>query len=158
VNWKQPYTQEWSLDLQRQLAPSWVLDVGYYGSKGTHLIGIVDINQPVPGAFRSIPGIPAGPITSGRSTSRLNFVRPFQGFDAINIFSPIFDSNYHGLQTQLQKRFRGNSLIVLNYTWSRAMTDAQSDFRSPQNTYDIRAEYGPAQFDRRHVFNVSYVY
>ncbi|HXF12389.1 MAG TPA: carboxypeptidase regulatory-like domain-containing protein [Terriglobales bacterium] len=156
VNWKQPYVQQWSLDFQQDFGHALLGDIGYYGSKGTHLIGVVDINEPLPGAYTSLAGISI-PLNSA-DTQRLNAVRPFKGFDAINIFSPIFGSNYHSLQAQLQKRLGGSSLIVVNYTYSHANTDAQSDFRTPQNTYDIPAEYGSAQFDRRHIFTASYIY
>ncbi|PYX97491.1 MAG: adenylyl cyclase [Acidobacteria bacterium] len=156
VNWKQPYVEQWSLDVQQDFGHGFLGDMGYYGSKGTHLIGVVDINEPLPGAYTALAGIPI-PLTAA-ATERLNAVRPYKGYDAINIFSPIFGSNYHSLQAQLQKRFTGNSTIVANYTYSHANTDAQSDFRTPQNTYDIRSEYGSAQFDRRHVFTGSYIY
>jgi hypothetical protein len=39
------------------------------------------------------------------------------------------------------------------------LTDSQNDrTASPVNSYDIRAEWARAALDRRHVFNVSYVY
>jgi hypothetical protein len=160
ADWRQPYSQQWSLDVQRQLWAGIVLDVGYYGNNGTHLIGVVDINEPQPGAFLTAPFSPAitSPVASGAQTQRLNFIRPFRGYDAINLFKTIFTSNYHSLQVSAQKRFRGNSLLVFNYTYSHDLTTAQSDFRTPQNSYDIRAEYGPAQFDRRHIFNANFVY
>ena len=154
-DWSQPYVQEWSLDVQREVWRKWFFDIGYFGNKGTHLVGVIDINEPLPLAYVAA-GIPA-PITASR-TPRLNFVRPFRGYDAINAFSSRFDSNYHSLQATAQKRFTGNSLILLNYTYSHAITNAQNDFRTPQNTYDLNAERGETQFDRRHVFNLSYVY
>jgi hypothetical protein len=154
-NWSQPYVEEWSFDVQRELRQKWFLDVGYFGNKGTHVVGVIDINEPLPLAYVAA-GIPA-PINDAR-TPRLNFVRPFRGYDAINVFSSRFDSNYHALQATAQKKFTGNSLILLNYTYSHGITNAQSDFRTPQNTYDLSAERGEAQFDRRHIFNLSYVY
>ncbi|HJZ63708.1 MAG TPA: carboxypeptidase regulatory-like domain-containing protein [Candidatus Acidoferrum sp.] len=154
-NWKQPYVQEWSLDAQREFWHKWFVDIGYFGNKGTHLVGVIDINEPLPLAYVAA-GITA-PINAAR-TQLLNSVRPFRGYDAINVFSSRFDSNYHALQVSVQKRFAGNSLISMNYTYSHAVTNAQSDFRTPQNTYDLPAERGESALDRRQVFNVSYVY
>jgi hypothetical protein len=91
-------------------------------------------------------------------TQRLNFVRPFQGFDAINLFKTIFTSNYNSLQMSAQKRLRGNSEISLNYTYSHGLTTSQTDFTAPQNSYNIPAEYGSDRFDRRHVFNANFIY
>jgi hypothetical protein len=88
----------------------------------------------------------------------LNLVRPYQGFDAINSFMPVFTSNYNALQAQFQKQLSGNSLITANYTWSKNLTTASNDYRAPQYSYDLSAEYGPADIDRRHVFTGSYVH
>ena len=154
-NWKQPYSMMWNLDFQRQLTPTVLFDIGYYGTAGRHLLGILDVNMPQPGAFQSV-GIP-GPVSAG-DTQKLNLVRPFKGWDAINLFSTAFTSNYNGLQTQLQKQFSANATIVVNYTWSHALGTASNDFRSPQNVYDIRADYGNLDYDRRHIFSANYVY
>src|SRR5207342_2728921 len=45
-----PYIQQWSLDVQHELFKGLLLDVGYFGSKGTHLLGIVDLNLVPPRA------------------------------------------------------------------------------------------------------------
>jgi outer membrane receptor protein involved in Fe transport len=155
-DWKQPYSQEWTLDVQREVAPKLFLDIGYVGNKGTHLVGVIDINEPLPLAYVAA-GITA-PITAGTRTAQLNAVRPFQGYDAINVFSSRFDSDYHALQVSLQKRFSGNSQISANYTYSHAITNSQSDFRTPQNTYSLSDERGESAFDRRHVLTVNYIY
>jgi len=80
------------------------------------------------------------------------------GYDAINCQETIFSSNYNSLQVSVQKRFRSNSFINVNYTYSHARTDATSDWATPQNTYDIAAEYGPTGFDRRHIFGANFAY
>lgn len=159
TDWKQPYTQQWSLDVQRQLPRGVLFDVGYYGNIGTHLIGVVDINEAKPGAAVAAGIVaPGQAVGAGLATQRLNFVRPFQGYDAINLFKTIFTSNYNSLQTSVQKRFRGNSEISVNYTYSHDLTTSQTDFTAPQNTYNIAADYGPARFDRRNVFNANFIY
>jgi hypothetical protein len=49
-----PYMQHWSLDVQRQLTSKTIVTVGYYGSKGTHLIGLTELNSiPVGKALNS---------------------------------------------------------------------------------------------------------
>lgn len=49
TDWRTPYMQHWSLDVQQQLTQSTILTVGYYGSKGTHLIGLTELNDLPPG-------------------------------------------------------------------------------------------------------------
>ncbi len=159
TDWRQPYSQQWSLDIQREVWDGIVLDAGYYGNNAVHLIGVVDINEAQPGAAVAAGIVPPGQaVGSGLPTQRLNFIRPFQGFDAINLFKTIFTSNYNSLQMSGQKRFRGNSEISINYTYSHGLTTSQTDFRAPQNTYNIPAEYGSDAFDRRHVFNANFIY
>lgn len=159
-HWRAPYNQQWSLDLQRQLSTGTIFDIGYYGGKGTHLLGMIDINQPQAGAYLKA-GIP-GPINPA-TANLLNYVRPYQGFGQIFLFSTLFDSNYNSLQAQLRHRFTHNSIVVANYTWSHALTDGSATNQyplsaPPQDTYDLKAEYGPTTFDRRHIFTASYVY
>lgn len=54
TDFQTPYMQHWSLDIQRQLSNKTVVTVGYYGSKGTHLIGLTELNSiPVGKALNS---------------------------------------------------------------------------------------------------------
>jgi hypothetical protein len=156
-NWTLPYSQMYNLDVQRQITSTTMVDVGYYGSLGRHLIGVIDVNMPHAGDFVKA-GITPPFLGSFSNLETLNLVRPYQGFDAINSFAPVFTSNYNSLQAQFQKQLSGNSLITANYTWSKNLTTASNDYRAPQYSYDLRAEYGPADIDRRHVFTGSYVY
>ncbi|MDT7542981.1 MAG: hypothetical protein QOE33_2885 [Acidobacteriota bacterium] len=48
-DWHTPYMQHWSLDWQQQLTRKTMFTAGYYGSKGTHLVGLVEINELPPG-------------------------------------------------------------------------------------------------------------
>ncbi len=153
--WKLPYTQSWSLDIQRELPKGIVLDAGYYGNKGTHLIGVLDINQPAAGAYRAL-GLP-DPIDE-TTFQLVDLVRPFQGYGPINEAVTVFNSNYNALQVSMQKRFGPGSLVSINYTWSHALTNAGNDASSPQNNADLRAEYGPTDFDRRHILTADFVY
>jgi hypothetical protein len=156
-NWKLPYSQMYSMDVQHQFTTSTMLDIGYYGALGRHLIGVVDVNMPHAGDFLNA-GISAPFLGTFSNLEMLNLVRPYTGWDAVNLFMPVFTSNYNSLQAQFQKKLSGNSLIVANYTWSKNLTTASNDYRAPQYTYDLKAEYGPADIDRRQVFTGSYVY
>jgi hypothetical protein len=192
TDWKTPYMQQWSLDLQQQLSPNTVFTVGYYGSKGTHLIGVVELNEVPPGlarnsncapgnntyqtsgvtlvkcqptgyAFRGATTVTGNPNVVGTTTFRddliLDQIRPYKGYRSITMLSPRFNSNYHSLQMSFQHRFARESQLNVAYTWSKNLTDDQTDrSTAPQNSYDIRSEYGRAQLDRRHIFSANYIY
>jgi hypothetical protein len=156
-----PYTQHWSFDVQHELPGQVVLDAGYFGSKGTHLLGIVDINQAAPGvALAAGLKTGAGTVFTTADDARINAVRPYLGFNAINTVMPAFDSNYHSLQVSVRKDFGQAGLFSLSYTWAKNLTDNQTDrSTAPQNSYNWHnGEYGPATLDRRQVLTFNYVY
>ena len=164
-----PYTQQWSMNIQQQLPRGAVLEVGYFGSKGTHLLGVVDLNQAKPGAalaagLKNTTGTGAnGPGTTVFTSSdwpRINSIRPFEGFNAFSAIQSAFDSNYHSLQAHLRKSFGAAGLIGFAYTFSKTLTDNGSDrSNAPQNSYNWHdGEYGPAPTDRRQVLTANYVY
>jgi hypothetical protein len=159
-NYKDPYVQQWSLDIQRQIQSDSMISIGYVGSKGTHLIGIADINQVPVGAAQAAGLVPAGGYITSGIRPRLNALRPYRGYNAINAVMSAFGSNYHSLQTSYNKRFGKTGNVGVAYTWSKNMTDNQSDrSNAAQNTYDWHSgEYSRAFLDRRHVFTASYVY
>jgi outer membrane receptor protein involved in Fe transport len=154
-----PYAQQWSFDVQREVAAQFLLDVGYYGAKSTHLLGIVDINE-VPAGAAVAAGIVSAtqPVTSG-ITPRLNVLRPFRGYAAINSVENWFNSSYNSLQVSAEKRLKGKSTLRLSYTWSKTITDAGADRSSaPQDTYNRAASRSTAPFSRAQVLTASYIY
>jgi hypothetical protein len=160
-DFKTPYTQQWSLEVQRQVRPDWLMSATYVGTKGTHLLGIIDINQVQPGlAYSSGFAPPSQNYTSAAAELPLNLLRPYVGYNAINVIEPWFNSNYNSLQLYTQKRFHGENQISASYTWSKSLTDNGSDrSNAAQNSYNFNlGEYGVSPFDRTHVFNVNFVY
>jgi len=179
-NWKDPYMQHWSLDIQHQFGAKSLLSVGYFGSKGTHLIGSYELNEVPPGkALSSLCATGANTLqnpgtaglsacqapgtyfggTGGASSNLLDQLRPFRGYRGINMITPQFNSNYHSLQILGQRRFSGASQVNVAYTWAKNLTDNQNDrTNAPENSYNIRGDRGRASLDRRHIFTLNYVY
>jgi hypothetical protein len=156
--WHTPYTQQWSLDVQRQLKKDMLVDIGYYGNNAHHLLGVEDFNEVPPGVGVA-NGLNPATFTTAAGELPLNRFRPFLGYGAISGIENRFNSNYHSLQAQFQKRWGANSLFVFNYTWSHNLTNNPSDrSNAPQNVYNINAEYGPSSLDRRQNVTASYVY
>ena len=89
-----------------------LLDVAYVGSKGTHLLGIIDINQAPPGLALAA-GLHSGPGTvfTTADDPRINAVRPYTGYNAINVVEPWFNSNYHSLQVGVQQAVRAGGSV-----------------------------------------------
>lgn len=173
--WEDPYMQQWSLDIQQQFGNDTLFTAGYFGSKGTHLIGAYELNDLPPGfaISRGATGCAVGASTtptarcqtagtgfvSSAATNILDQIRPFRGYRGINMITPQFNSNYHSLQVSGQRRFTGASQVNLAYTWAKNLTDSPNDrTTAPQNSYDIRSEYQRATLDRKHVLSLNYIY
>ncbi len=160
VKFQTPYTQSWSFEIQRQLTNTSQLNIAYVGNKGTHLLGEVDLNSVYPGlAWSSGLVSPTTTFTSANETL-LNIIRPYPGYNAINALETWFNSNYNSLQVYAKKQLTGDSLVTASYTWSRNLTDNQTDrSTAAQNLYNFNSgEYGRAQYDRTHVFSANIVY
>ncbi len=158
-NYHDPYIQQWSFEIQRQLSSDSLFTIGYVGTKGTHLIGAIDLNEVPPGAAAAAGLVPAGGYITSGIRPRLNALRPYRGYNAVNMVESWFNSNYHGLQTSFNKRFGRNGTIAAAYTWSKNITDNNSDrSNAPANSYNWKADRGLATLDRRHVLTISYVY
>jgi hypothetical protein len=164
-----PYSQQWNFTIEQQFRANTVLEVAYVGTKGTHLLGIVDINQAFPGTALAAglhdttgtgANAPGTTIFTTADDPKINAVRPFVGYNAINTLESAFDSNYHSLQVSLTKHFGGAGILGVAYTWSKFLTDNGSDrSNAPQNSYNWHeGEYGPYPGDRQHVFSLNYVY
>jgi len=184
INYVSPYSQQWSLDVQRQIATTWLVDIGYYGSNGIHLPGFEDLNQaPVasyvnctaatpcfagpgstnPVSFATTTQCPAACINSTANSNKLAVLRPYTGYGPGLFFVDLFTSNYNALQAEVQKRFSGNSQFTVAYTWSHGLTTDPTDRSTgganlPQVTGDFRNNYGPTIADRRHVVTANFVY
>jgi hypothetical protein len=175
-SFKTPYVQSWSLDVQHQLTPKTLFTVGYFGSRGTHLTGLVDINNLPPGYAISLgstgcrtnsvnpptfgPCQVAGQqFTTTAQELLLNQIRPYRGLGPVRMLQSRFISNYHSLQMTAQRRLSGSSQINFAYTWSKNLTNSQNESATaPQNSFALNDEYGRANLDRRHVLNVNYIY
>jgi len=164
-----PYSQQWNLTIEHQFAKQIIVDVAYVGTKGTHLLGEVDINEPYPGVALAA-GLhttnstgslsPGTTIFTTSDDPRINAVRPYLGYGPITAIESAFDSNYHALQVMFHKSFGAAGLLNADYTWSKNLTDSGSDrSNAPQNSYNWHeGEYARYPGDRTQNFTLNYVY
>jgi len=154
-----PYSQQFSVDVQQQITPSLMLDVGYVGSHDTHLIGYIDINSLPVGAAKAAGILTPGGYVNSTQTKLANQIRPYQGYGGMYGDNTIFTSNYNSLQVAVKKRFKGKSLIDGNYTWQRYLTNSPADRGgAPQDRFNIAQEYGRSVLDRTDYASIDFVY
>ncbi len=142
--WDYPYVQKWSLSVQREIVKDTSLSVAYVGTKGTHLLGDYNLNQPAPN-----PEIADYDISP-------DSVRPYLGWSNIVAYATRFNSNYNALQVELLHRLQHGLSFQASYTYSKVLTDESSTGSWPQNSFDFRAERGVADFDMTHMLVLNY--
>lgn len=174
-DWQTPYMQHWSLDFQHRLTSKTLVSVGYYGSKGTNLIGSTELNLLKPGEAiqRGATGCAIGASTtptvpcqvagqafySAAQQAILDQIRPYRGYRGITSVNTQFGSSYHSMQFSGEHRFTGASRVNVAYTWGKNLTNSQNDRSSaPINASDFDLEWGRAALDRRHIFTTNFVY
>jgi hypothetical protein len=157
-----PTTYNFNLGIQKKLPFMMIWDLAYVGSIQNHLPRQLNINAVPYGATfaaanqdptRAPGGLP------GQNALPQDFLRPYQGYGNISVRQFQANGNYHGMQTQLDRRFSNGLFLNVNYTWSKAMdTQDNNGAFSRIDEHDKRANYSRASFDRRHVFNLNWVY
>ena len=145
------YTMNFSLSVQQELPRGVFVEAAYVGNQGRHLLRRPDINQPPFEALRANFALPAA------QRAATNFLRPFKGYSAIQQYSSDSNSNYNALQLHATKR-KGQFVFTTSYTWSKVLTDASGFDEAPEDFQNRRYNYGPASYDRRHVFVATYTY
>ncbi|MBI2688848.1 MAG: carboxypeptidase regulatory-like domain-containing protein [Acidobacteria bacterium] len=155
-NYQPPTVYNWSFGIQQNIGFGTVLDVAYVGSVGRHLMQRRSLNS-VPYGTRFL----ASSIdpTTGNTPLPDNFLRPLPGYADIQFIELSSTSNYHSLQTQINKRFSKGFQFGVAHTWSKALTlvNGNGDAVNPFVNYRVR-NYGKASFDRTHNFVMSYMY
>jgi hypothetical protein len=154
---KVPSYFDYNLTVERQLLPTTVLSVAYVGNQARHLVGEWDENQPKVGSR-----LAADPNTD------VNALRPYAGYSYVENRAPLFTSNYNSLQINLNHRSNKGLTVGVSYTWSKVLTtnsvdrvgDLGGGFPAfpTLNSYDMKADYGPAAFNQPQNLIFNYVY
>jgi hypothetical protein len=135
LHWISPTTQQWNLTVQRELGANWFLEVGYVGTKGTHLRVTYDPEQ---GQLLGQPGFPTSlTVTAQNGTqytitqnteSNVNARAQYLGIapDAFEAFSPISDSHFNALQLTVAHHFSKGLYFQSAYTYADSIDDVST--------------------------------
>jgi hypothetical protein len=153
-NYGRPMTQTWSLTIQKALPAQFLTSIGYVGTRATNFELWVDENA---ADFVRSAGYDFDPRLNAGFNS--NLIRPYKGYGSITEFSTGVSSTYHSLQTSFQRRFTNNLAVQGTYTFSKVLGEvATARNPTPQDVLNWRADRGPTDFDRTHVFSGNYIY
>ena len=138
------YSQQASLQIERELAAGTSIAVGYLRTRGMHLVLARNVNVPTLTAAEATKlGIP-------------NLGRPNPNYGNMSRYESSGDSWYNGMTVSLNRRFRGWAGMRASYTYSKAMDNTGSAFFfTPQDNFNLRGERGLSDNDQRHVLALS---
>ena len=136
---KNPYVDDFSLGVQRELPWSVLLETTYVGNLAHHLLRQPNINAPTPAQ-----------VASNTSFSS-NYFNPYLGFTGISQNRSDSNSNYNALQLYLTKR-QGQLTFTSGYTFGKTLGDSSSNNTGLEWWQNRAYNYGSLSIDRRHAW------
>lgn len=128
---KDSYVESYYISVQRTLGKNTLFDLAYVGNHGLKLEGFLNANQKNPSQ---------------------GFARPFNKWpsditEALNEFY----SNYNSVQAKYEQRFVAGLTLLNSFTWEHSLDNASASLEgntpSPQNAYNIAADYSQSDYN-----------
>src|SRR5258708_14892758 len=145
--------QNWSLEVQHQLARDLILSVGYVGTHATRLHSNLVQTNSIDPKFYSLGKKLNDSVSSAEGQAILGslgitepswfrplygnnepigqLLRPFPQFQDIGTsccLENVGQSTFNALEAKLERRFRNGLNLLASYTFSKTLTDADSTF------------------------------
>jgi hypothetical protein len=163
------YSQQCNFNLQHQVARDWMVQVGYFGNKGTHLSNLIDTNY--------VESLGPGNINQRRRFKSLfvPLTLPGQaGAPSGVVITPLGqvlrheysgNTSFHSFQAKVEHRFSSGFTVLSSWIWSKGIGDIRgsnptgaapgSNFQNPAN---LRAERGLLDTHVAHSFVLSTIW
>jgi hypothetical protein len=168
---KSPYVEQFSLDVQRELPFGIAAEVGFVGSKSSHLslgatslngnalnpsylsLGATALAAPVANPFYGHGGVG---VIGTATVSQSQLLLPYPTYGTISYqFNDNNKAVYDSMVMKLQKRMSNGLTVLSSLTWSRNWDESgggvgntlNSGAKGPQNPYNLAAEYAFSNID-----------
>ncbi len=160
-----PRVTAWNVGVQQKLAKNIIFDIAYVGSKSDNILRQVQINAVPRGATflaanQDPTRVPSA--TPGATALPNDLLRPYKGYSNIRMWDYSGYSNYHALQTSVNRRFDNGFAFSTFYVWSKALgINNLDDTQGVPNVSDEevrRLDYSLVNYDRPHNFVVNFIY
>jgi outer membrane receptor protein involved in Fe transport len=146
-----PYTMQFNLTVQRQVARDTVVEAAYVGKLGRKLLTDVNYN----------PAVWAPGATVANENSRVLY----PGFGNLTTMGTFTNSEYHGLQVRATKRYSYNFMIQGTYTFSKSLDQfsggtgaSVTDTAASPNPFDLHDEWAPSDFYAKHIASAAVIW
>jgi len=111
INWKEPYSVQWNLSLERDLGFATGLRLSYIGMRTTNLVWAPNYNQSLP----STTPYSLQPLSS----------RPFPNWQRVYVRATGATAESNQFQAEVTHRVGGGVTVDSTYTWARSLADNQ---------------------------------
>src|SRR5262249_42813617 len=126
--------QQWNLNVQREMAGNWLVEIGYAGNRGVHLAAARTFAY-LPEQYlllgsalqQQVPNPYFGLITTGTLSqptvqrgALLNTFPQFSSADGMDVWA---SSIYHAMTVRAEKRFSRGLSVLASYTFSKIIDD-----------------------------------
>jgi Carboxypeptidase regulatory-like domain len=180
-----PYTQQWNLNIQRELITNLTVDVGYVGTKSSGLLAANDVAQKnqldakylkfgadLVSILRTdadaqrfgLSGLPYPAFTGQLWQALVPYPHlASNGIGLTTFNAPLGHSTYHSLQLVVNRRSSNGLNLNWNYTFSKTIQNMESTLRGdnaarPLDYYNLRLEKSLADNDLTHTFKMGLNY
>ena len=142
-----PRTWQYLVNVERQLAANWSVELGYLGSQSRHLYGFQTLNQAGPGPLNTI-------------SSRV----PYPNFGVISYVTDQNKGHYNAFSVKATRRYGDGLSLNTSYTLAKSIDNSSGtrtqgyDTLFPQDSRCMECETGPSSFDVRHRWVLGAVY
>jgi hypothetical protein len=142
-----PRTWQYLVNVERQLAANWSVELGYLGSQSRHLYGFQTLNQALPGPLNSI-------------LSRV----PYPTFGVISYVQDQGRGHYNAFSIKATRRYADGLGVNTSYTLAKSVDNTSGtrvqgyDTLFPQDSRCMECETGPSSFDVRHRWVLGAIY
>lgn len=148
--YKAPGVAQFSLGIQREVAPSVVLITQYVGNLAWH--------QNIQRQINNFPLNTPLSIRQAKGGNNPNLYRTFLGYTGINQQENTTNGNYNSFQAGIRAQNRFGFTGELDYTYSHEIDITSYDLSGVSNPYNLKYDKGSGALDRRHMLNANYIY
>lgn len=168
-NPQNPYVQQWTLSVERELSRNTTLEINYVGNKGTHLLERFNVDQAGALPSSEIAHCNADPTdtTNGYTCPYISRL-PLPNFTSSNGF---LDSRWEGHSfynagnVKLEHRGSDGAVLVV-YTWAKSLDSksaaagigSTNSYAGPMDSANPNLDYARSDFDVGQRFVASYAY
>jgi outer membrane receptor protein involved in Fe transport len=158
-----PESYQYSAGVQVDLNHNMTLEMNYVGSHQIHIGQNRNINQVLPQDQLEVANNSNNVNNCDSGCINPDLVRPYLGYNIINMNERVGTSRYNALQVFLNRRMTDGFEFQIAYTYSRNTSntinqDTEASFMPIQNAYNPNTETAVANQDQTHSVVLNYIW